>query len=317
MYYLTTPDRDNRHQLARIIPPRFRSCVEDDQGRADIVLIGAYVDHAPVGLLIGAPNESKAHSYTLCHLWVSRDYKDLGIERALLLEGERTIRTRGYLHMEMQPWLLCGARRPGAPPEAREPVTILHELGWNEVSFRHTSFHLSRGACLEISKEPWFRLEVPQDYELFFWRDIESREKELLRSKQGEPKNESRHYMDPLEVDPFDPLTSLALRWKPSGRIVGWMINDVVPESVLRFSRLYVLPSKRRQGLFPPLLSNSIALCLKYYAHATFEVAAANGAMRAAIVRMLGHWCDAIVDHYFCRKDLEPGRTPAWGNPGC
>jgi hypothetical protein len=58
MYYLTTPDRDNRHQLARIIPPRFRSCVEDDQGRADIVLIGAYVDHAPVGLLIGAPNES-------------------------------------------------------------------------------------------------------------------------------------------------------------------------------------------------------------------------------------------------------------------
>jgi GNAT superfamily N-acetyltransferase len=297
MFYVTELNNANRDQFKKLAATPLHPLLEPTYPQANCVVLGVGVEDRIVGMFIALPSDEHDHSYTIACLWVLTTYHKHGIDNMLLVAGEKILRTRGASQIDM------AVNLPYHLQDAQTFLNLLQELGWNEIRLRDTVFYIHDQ---NIAQEPWFRLQVPDGYELFCWKDLSPQEKAALQTQPHTYNNDKRGYLDPFVVDPFDPHTSLGMRHKASGRVVGWMINEVQTPELLCFRRLFIIPAARNQRLFYPLLANSIQRYFQYYPQATFNVAADNPTMRAAIIRMMGHRCDAILENYYCRKALRP-----------
>lgn len=311
MFHLVLPDADNRGEFIRLTPPRFRPFLWSDPARPGAGAPGALALGAACGtgglsaLLIGFPNDKREGSFSLRHLWVHPASRGLEVEGSLLAQAERLVRERGFLQMEMDLYFFTRTRMMYSLAEAPAMRALLEELGWDAIRLDRTSFYIEEDRGIE--KERWFRLEVPDGYELFLWKDLREPDRAALGGLRGESQEAGEPFHDPLAVEPFDPHTSLGLRRARDGRVAGWLVNEALPEERVRVRRLYLMPEERNQGLFFPLLSNSIRLCLERRTPATFDVLADNPKMRNAVMLMMEHLCDAITDKYYCHKALRPG----------
>lgn len=248
-----------------------------------------------VGSFIALPDTSDEHACTICAFLVLEKYKELGIESILLVEGEKRVAAKGYRRIEMMPVFF------EHDPQSQVLFDLLHEQGWDEIRLASTAFSIHNQ---NIAKESWFHLQIPQGYELFYWKDLYPRDREQLQIRKSEFKRHKKEYLDPLIIENFDVRTSLGVRKRATNEVVGWMINQAKSPELLCFGSLYVVPEERSKGLFYPLLANSIQRYFACYPHAGFYVAGENSKMKAVVKRMMGHLCDSIVERYYCKKNL-------------
>lgn len=297
MFYITALNDANRHQFEKLVSPQLHPLLEPTHSSSDKIVLGVESEDRLIGISILVPVDEHGQRYTIECLWVLQKYQQLGIAKMLLVENEYILRARGVTHVAMVVHL------PYRLQETQNMLDLFKALGWDEIRLRYTAFY-SRGE--NIAQERWFRLQVPDGYELFLWQDLKPHEKMALQTQQPVGEQDSREYLDPFEIAPYDPHTSLGMRYQASGRVVGWMINEVKTPKLLCFRRLFIIPEVRNRKLFYPLLANSIQRFLQYYPQGTFNVAAENHKMKATIVRMMGHRCEAILENYYCQKVFRP-----------
>jgi GNAT superfamily N-acetyltransferase len=300
MFYLTRPNSVNRDQFMSLTPSEFRQFVEQSVEQADILILGASsLEHNIVGLLIGFPNAQKPSAYTIGYLWSLQSYRALGVEETLLVESEHTIRAKGYAHIEIKLHFFSHTRQLYTIQEAPTLLKLFQDVGWDPIVCLSTSFYIHDP---QIMQERWFHLQIPDGYELFFWKDLSPQDKAALQTQQPE----WGEGLDPFAVASFDPYTSLGVRHKATGNVAGWMVNEIFAQDVVAFSRLFIFPTERTRGLFVALLSNAIRYAFQYYYKARFNVAGNNPKMKTTVLRMMGHLCDLFVENYYCRKELRP-----------
>lgn len=302
MFHLITPQTDNYAQFLRIFPKKFQPLLERYQPQSEIIIVGAMIANRLVGIIAGAPNETRDRVYTVWYFLVLPAYRNSGIEHALLRHAEHQIRAWDYTQIETKLRFASHAQQIYTLSDAPGVFAIFRELGWDEACLIHTSFYLHDDQ--RIMEERWFRLHPPEGYELFFWKDLRPQDREALQADHAQLEQQAQDYSDPLAAETFDEHTSFGVRHTATGKIVGWMLNQAQSAELLSFSRLFILPEARNRRLFHPLLANAIAHGFGIYRRATFNVAANNGKMKATVLRMMAPFCDDLVDCYYVKKEL-------------
>jgi len=273
----------------------------DAAGPGALFLGAGNAEKNVVGLLVGAPNESRPGSLTVCHLWVSPSYRGLGIERTLLAECERSARERSCFQMEMELLFFSRTKQLFAFTDAPALLALFRDMGWGTVKFCKTSFYIRDR---RLMSEPWFQLRLPEGYEIFAWTQLRPGDRAAVEARGKALREAQRPFLDPWEIDPFDVHTSLGVRRRGDGQVAGWIINKAQSQTHLVFRHLFIMPEERGRGLFHPLLSDSIRRAFDHYSTASFNVLAENVRMKTAMSEMLGHLCDLIQERHYCRKAL-------------
>jgi hypothetical protein len=297
-------NHENRVRFRRLASPGLLPLLESAQTVPGLIALGAAAGDRIVGIFVAVPAFEPAHAYAIGQFRVLQEFfsRHTGA-KDLWVEGERAMRAQGALSATMELDLPVGSR------ESLLFLDLLEELEWQEVRLCYTAFSIRD---TNITRESWFRLEVPKGYELFPWKDLVPGEREMVEAWGATHEWEMGDYLDPFDVAPFDPHTSLGLRQRATGKVVGWIINEAQSPNLLCFRRLFIMPGERCQGLFHPLLSNAINLYLSSrYTLVRFRVMAENARMKTAIVRMMGHRCEGILEHYFCRKIFASEHVPS------
>lgn len=297
MFYIAELTNQNKRFFEHLVPTKLRYLLHQDQEQTGGIVLGAGLEEKLVGVLLALPHPEDDTSHVIVYLFVTKRYRAIGIEHALLAEYEKRVRARGRTKLEMAPKVMMNTR------QAYDLLTSLRENGWHEIRLLHTAFYLHD---YSITRAKWFQVSVPEGYEIFYWRDLTAQDRNALYVQGSRLLQQNQEYLDPFVVTLFDDYTSLGLRRKTSGQVVGWMINEYISPTHVRFRRLFIIPEERSKGLFFPLLSNAITYAFKYYQHAVFHILADNRKMKSAVIKMMGHLCDYILECYYCKKELQP-----------
>ncbi len=302
MLHLTEPNADTRPLFRRLLPEPLIPVVEKDPLEDRDIVLGVVAGSCLLGALVARPNELNG-TYSAIHcLHVYEPRTDSDVERLLLTEGERRARALGFHRLEI------GPKIPRSYGGQHRLLTLLRRLDWEEIRRQSTSFY---GGAANLARERWYRLKLPGGYQLFPWAELTAGERSDLERLSLEARSQpGMRYLDPLVIEDYDPHSSFGVRNLATGRVAGWMITQPRSVALLCFRRIYILPDQRNKGLFHPLVANSVARCFEKWSYATFTVAADNDRMRDELIRMVGRYCTAILDCYYCCKRLQPEKQP-------
>lgn len=300
MLYITELDNANRAQFKQIMPTTYHAFLDPDAPQAENIIVGASMIQTLAGVALALPDPYKIRSYQVPYFFVRPSYRERGIEWLLLEELERRTCAKRQTQLEIP------VRRPAGVSTSQTLLRALQERNY-EIRFDSTLFYI-RGHDT-FPKEQWFQLRIPEGYELFLWKDLTFRDMADLEARDAERRKSGKPYLDPFDVDPIDPYTSVGMRKKTTGEVVGWMINAAQSPEQVWFRRLCVVPSERGRGLFYPLLSNAIQLYINTYQVAIFKVVAENIKMKKVIMKMMGHLCEDILECYWCQKTFSGKET--------
>lgn len=291
MFVIITPNDHNRTQFKRFVPPQFHQMLESDPALTGSIILGAEVAGRIAGVLIARPHSEADGRCKIVFFWLCRSDHEEVMAKALLSECQQAAHLRGQRKLEITPHFPL--KNEHAPTFFR----LLNELHWDDIRLLYTTFYIHDQS---IAHEHWFQLQLPDGYELFYWRTLRPQEKAVLQFRQDEFTHQRYPYLDPFVIDAFEEQTSLGVRQQATGHIMGWMINTMSSPGVLCFRRLFIIPEARSKGLFYPLLANSINAYFRHYQSATFNVAAENTTMRSVVLKMMGHLCDTVLETYSC-----------------
>jgi GNAT superfamily N-acetyltransferase len=296
MYQAVEPDAETSPLFVNLLPSPVHTLIQDYGRDPGVIILGAIQNQMLLGALSARRNWREPTDCDIENLLVvTPEADDSAVERFLLEKAEERIRARGFRRLQL------ALKVPRRCRGANSLLTLLQREGW-AYHLQWTRFY-STG--VRVPQERWYRLEMPEGYDVFPWKQLTAVEREHLLLRAACP--DDRRYLDPLIVADFDGSTSLGVRKRSDGSVVGWMITERVSPTLLCFRRLYIVPTERSKGLFFPLLANSIEVMLQQGGRSgTFAVEADNVKMCEVLVRTLGRHCMAILDCFYCSKRLVP-----------
>ncbi len=294
MYQAIEPDAESSSLFMNLLPAPVHSFLQNYGSDPGVIILGAIENKALLGALSARRNWREPTDCDIeCLLVVSPGSDDSGVERFLLEMGEARIKARGFRRLQF------AIKVPRRDHGENSLLTLLEREGWDRPRLQWTRFY---SKSTRVRQEKWYRLEIPEGYDLFPWSQLTVAERDQLAVRAACA--EDTRYLDPLVVENFDGSTSLGVRKRSDGSVVGWMITEPVSPALLCFKRLYIMPDERAHGLFHPLLANSVKLMLEQGWSGTFTVESDNEKMCEVLIRMLGRHCLAILDCFYCSKRL-------------
>jgi hypothetical protein len=236
-------------QYKALTPSRYHCCFlqEDPDNIPDtsIVAIETLVDGNPAAILIVSLYEL-LHLADIHVLAIADPFLSLNLTPALIaaLQKElllRKCRTLMFVYSKEM-------------AEKLDLSKVLKELSWEGDNL----FEIKASYACQDFHPSWFEQEkaIPPGWEIFFWKDLTTKEKEKLLLRQ-------QHFSFPRAISPFgkkealiEPLNSLGLRYH--GEVVGWMITHRIKPDTLLYSSLYVDQEHRASGMGIQLVRTAV-----------------------------------------------------------
>jgi GNAT superfamily N-acetyltransferase len=214
-----------------------------------ILTFAAYVDDQPIGLIL-ACHYAAPNTVDLLSLFVQEKYRHHSIGFALLKALDEKI---AALKVSFTSFLY-NAGLPWAPTLEH----LLAKEGWAKSSL--LSVRCIFDAVLFTA--PWLHkpYPVPENCELFLWKDLRESERQQLLF-------DVKQRVIPEALSPFlrenliDEKSSVGMR--NAEGIIGWMINHWTAPDTLQFANLYVYSPYKFLGHSMKLLVESIHLVQK------------------------------------------------------
>ncbi len=307
MFSITTEFIKYKEQLLQITPTPY-CCHLQKAGTPGLLesattIAAAIIDNIAVGVVIALQDQGDSDTLATIHLYVRRKYRRIGIGGALLQCVEKKARNTG----KRRTGITACLKRESDQKEAMRQLLL--KCQWKDIDYQKSEYYITD---TNIVKEPWFNERLPEGFSLLPWRDISIQEREYLERNRMKFEEADRklkkYYMDPLDIDNYDHLTSYCIKDEKNGHIVGWNITVMRPDKVLIFRKVYIMPELRSKGLFYPLFAKSIRLCVDLCAEdaprVCFLVQGENKSMRLGIDFLMGHLCTTITDTYVSTKEL-------------
>ncbi len=304
MFSITTDFIEYKEQLQQITPIPYH-CHLQRQDTADLsenapTVAVAIINSIAGGITIALQDEMDLDMLTVSYLYIRKKYRRLGIGGDLL----RFIENKARQASKKRVGIIACLKRGSDQKEAISQFLL--KKGWMDLNNQKSQYYINETT---IGKEEWFNQELPEGYTLLPWRDISIEERVYLEKNKvkfeeaDQKKNNS--YMDPLDLDNYEPLTSYYIREEKSGHIAGWNLTVKMSDDILIFRKIYIMPHLRNKGLLYPLLACSIRLSFKTCKEACFQVQAINKKMKMGIEILMGHLCYKILDVYVSSKELQ------------
>ncbi len=303
MFFITTEFIEYKEQLLQITPTPYdyhlqKTGAPGFSKSAPTVAV-AVIDGIAVGVVIALQDQGDPGTLAIIHLYVRKKYRRICIGGALLQYIEKKARDAG----KKKTGITACLKRESDQKEAIRQLLLKNQ--WKDMDYQKSEYYITD---TNIVKEPWFNEKLPEGFTLLPWRDISIEERGYLkknRKKFEEADRElKKYYMDPLDIDNYDHLTSYCIKDEKNGHIVGWNITMMRPDKVLIFRKIYIMPELRSKGLFYPLFAKSISLCVEDTPRVCFLVQGENKSMRIGIDFLMGHLCTTIADTYVSSKEL-------------
>lgn len=224
--------------------PSFQEFLPKDKENA--LVFAAFEKDQPVGWIITYVY-SGIKEALLTSLIVDPGHQNKGIGSKLMLHLIEHLKALGLRILNFQysecPHLEKMLKQTGFEPS----VLLMRRYFFDQSSFLN-----------ESSLPDWYFSplpKLPQDFSLFLWS--EALPKEIETAKDWVRANPQINQYSPFDDQyPFDPITSLGLRYK--GELAGWMINHRLKPKLLRYTGFYVIPEVRGIGPAVCMLKESI-----------------------------------------------------------
>ena len=223
--------------------PHLQKLLPEDKKHA--LVFAAFEDNIPVGWITSYAYPTIKEAL-LTSLTVTPGHQNKGIGRQLmhhLIE-----------HLKSLEFRLLNFQYDACPIMEK----LLKNTGWEPSTLLMRRYFLHH----QTFTPEWFHSSaptLPEDYSLFLWTEALPEEIETVRDwAKSNPQIEQYSPFD--SKHPFDPVTSLGLRYK--GKLVGWMVNHRINPNLLRYSAFYVVPEVRGLGPSICMLKESIRLHL-------------------------------------------------------
>ncbi len=307
MFSITTEFIKYREQLLQITPTPY-DCHLQKVGTPRLpesatTVAAAIIDDIAAGVVIALQDQGDPDTLAIIHLYVRKKYRRIGIGGTLLQYIEKKAKDTGKKKAGITACLKRGS-------DQKEPIRqLLLKCQWKDIDYQKSEYYITD---TNIVKEPWFNEKLPEGFTLLPWRDISIEERVYLERNRKKFEEADRklkkYYMDPLDSDNYNHLTSYCVKDEKTGHIVGWNITMMRPDKVLIFRKIYIIPELRSKGLFYPLFAKSISLCIDLSdedgPRVCFLVQGENKSMRTGIDFLMGHLCTTIADTYVSSKEL-------------
>ncbi len=307
MFSITTELNKYKEQLLQITPTPY-GCHLQKAGipglpESATTVAAAVIDNIAAGVVIALQDQGDPDTLAVIHLYVRKKYRRIGVGEALLQYVEKKAKDTG----KKKTGITACLNRESDQKEAIRQLLLNNK--WKDIDYQKSEYFITD---TNIVKEPWFNEKLPEGFTLLPWRDISNGEREYLKRNRRRFEEADRelkkYYMDPLDIDNYDHLTSYCVKDEESGHIVGWNITMMRPDKVLIFRKIYIMPKLRSKGLFYPLFAKSISLCVDLCVEdiprVCFLVQGENKSMRIGIDFLMGHLCSTIADTYVSSKEL-------------
>ncbi len=283
-----------RHLLELRPAPRLR----DDPRQRPIQPLGLAAFHGElaVGLALAELPLEGENVPELLSLFVAPEYRDNGIGTALVSAMSEEIAARRFSHLY--------ATYMTGKPSIAAVERILAKCGFEPPVTRTVTV---RFKVQDVAKFPWLdKYRVRSGGEIFPWTELKPEEREELQRSQAETGWIAKD-LQPWDHDAlgFEPVTSVGMRLE--GKVVGWVINHAISETMLRFTCSYIRKDLGRRGRILPLYSESLRrLPQTQFEECTFVAPIWHPTMAHFVQRWVGPWSSFLAETRGCHKLLRP-----------
>ncbi len=303
MFSITTEFIEYKEQLLQITPTQYhchlQKAVTPGLSESATTVAAAVINSIVAGVVIALQDQGDSGTLSVIHLYVRRKYRRIGIGGALLKCVEKKARDTG----KRRTGITACLKRESDQKEAIRQLLLKRQ--WKDIDYQKSEYYITD---TNIVKEPWFNERLPEGFSILPWREISIEERDYLERNRMKFEEADRklkkYYMDPLDIDNYDHLTSYCIKDEKNDHIVGWNITVMRPDKVLIFRKVYIIPGLRSKGLFYPLFAKSISLCIENTKIACFLIQGENKSMRIGIDFLMGHLCTTITDTFVSTKKL-------------
>jgi len=234
--------------------------------------------------------------------YVLPPYRNLGVGKKLLAYTEKTLRKSNFENVHLtfrSDW------------KSMDVITqTLLTQKWEEPKTSLYICKISYDFYTELMQTEWARkAKLPEDIELFLWKDITKEERQKIVDKK-QKENWFEDAVFPFQnEDRTDYSTSTGFKYK--GEVIGWMItnrslSDTVEFSAAFMDQNYKGGSLRKQSLFLPLLLKSIELGSQTGAkYGIWQIAHQNQTMVRFVEKFLKPYLTTFAELKFAYKVLQ------------
>lgn len=257
-----------------------------------IFAIGAFtVSRIPAGLILGEIREND--ELLINTLFVSNDFRGLGIGYALLKEMEKVAQERGCHMLSLSiihdhPYL-----------DVFE--ALLQGCGWAlEWEEAGLVYRLDFANNMQVEPPSMLELEFPTHVIPFFWKDLTPAERLELSKNEGVwyP----RVYSPFLEEERMEPLNSLGLK-DEQGNIFSWVITQRLSEDTILLRTVFGREEYRSWGYIMLLVGEAIFIQLENgINNLMFNVSLDNKVMSRLIKKLLRPYNHSVKKMLRLRK---------------
>ena len=230
----------NAHNFINLTYSQFENRLINIDSEKYAFAIGAAIFKKPVGLVFSSI-DPQTYTGSIETLYVLENHRKQGIGSTLMKMIEKLLEEKGCKKLQIK------YRKP-VNSEESAVEKIIKKSDWEKPLAVKSFFKLKDWQG--ILSELWMDIPPPASCEIFYWRDLESKEIQLLKEEEKK-KPAYDEYLSPFMKEGFDAETSLGL--KHNGKIAGWNITRRLSDEVILFALICI--RKEFQGvLFGPLL---------------------------------------------------------------
>jgi len=277
--------------------PVYRPLLEQAAPKTRLNVLAASRGQLPVGLCIADAARTTA---VVRSLFVVEGYRRRGIGTALISRIEDELRQQG--------WSVVKIYYTTGRPEVEGFEAFLLRHGWSGPQVRQL---LIRSDAEHLHRMPWFKpFRLPAGFEILPWKDLRPEDRHTLQL-EAETGDWIPHDLNPFkyELDRHEE-TSVALR--RNGKVVGWLINHLLPGSIVRLTSGWVHPDIQRRGLMIQLWVHSLQRVLDCgLSEASWGIPLEHDSMARFARRWLVPWATEVRESRLLSKMLTPEGSQA------
>ncbi|WP_066423937.1 GNAT family N-acetyltransferase [Anabaena sp. 4-3] len=304
MYNFSELNGENASQYTHLTYPSYVKFLENLTGDSSTVAIGAELDTSPVGLILAyyvssSDNSDQAYGQILS-LFVVPEHRHQGLGKELLRRMETALKMKRCAEVEL---------RYLSSPSTIALEEVLAQQNWSSPK---TTALICYGSKINVDQTKSRHLvkyidkltaKLPQDYEIFFWKDLRLRERQIIEA-QMETDSLVRRFNPFVEENELEPSNSLGLRYRD--RVVGWVITHRIAPDTIRYTQMFVHPENQPLSRSTLLLAKAIHFQYQgATTKATFRVAIDNEPMVKFVHRRLAPYLYEIREARLVTKLLD------------
>lgn len=295
-----TPAQDTADYSAMTFPNYAHFLSQAELNQIVAVPVAATVDGTPAGLVLGAvPKSGNEAPPSLFSIFVAPEFRHRGIGTRLMEDFHREILRRGGRLIRVK----YTSGKAATPFFER----ILRKTGWDEPTPRMAAI---KADLLQIRAmdPPWLRDRKidGKRFRIIPWREVTDEHKLALRQSDEQDSWIAGDLAPWKHEKNFDPVTSCALL--RDGRLVGWVINHLMPDGTTRFTCSFAHPRLQRFGVVLWLYKESVDRAEEAGRRfGTWTVPLYHPAMHAFAMRWMKPCAVYCRETYGCEKHLDAG----------